>query len=165
MNRLYYNDSHAYDPTAGKAMSRVSRNRRRKALKKRLRDMTWDDYGISKYRYQELKAFCLQYPEKKDKIRYGLASHENTSGSGGIGRPTETQALLNARYIKDCEMVEQAAIAAAPDIYPYILKSVTEGLSYEELEFHPELGRVPVCKKDFYGIRRRFYAILHQKKR
>lgn len=28
---------------------------------KRLRDMTWEDYGISKHRYQELKASCLQY--------------------------------------------------------------------------------------------------------
>lgn len=28
---------------------------------KRLRDMTWEDYGISKNRYDELRAFCLQY--------------------------------------------------------------------------------------------------------
>ena len=35
--------------------------------KKRLRDMTWDDYGISRHRYQELKAFCLQYYEKRGK--------------------------------------------------------------------------------------------------
>ena len=28
--------------------------------KKRLRDMTWDDYGISRNRYKELKAFCQQ---------------------------------------------------------------------------------------------------------
>ena len=43
-------------------------------LEKRLRDMTWDDYGISKNRYKELKAFCLQYDEKKSKIKYGISA-------------------------------------------------------------------------------------------
>lgn len=33
--------------------------------KKRLRDMTWDDYGLSRDRRRELRAFCLQYDKKR----------------------------------------------------------------------------------------------------
>ncbi len=36
--------------------------------KKRLREMTWEDYGISRHRYEELRAFCLQYEEKRREI-------------------------------------------------------------------------------------------------
>ena len=133
---------------------------------KRLRDMTWEDYGISKYRYRELKAFCLQYPEKKEQLSYGLTSAGEVIGrSGKISRPTENQAVSNSRLSKDCMMIENAAKAAAPGIYPWILASVTEGLSYEELEGHTTLGRVPICKKDFYGYRRLFYFHLHRKRR
>ena len=134
---------------------------------KRLRDMTWEDYGISKYRYRELKNFCLQYPEKKQKIRYGLSavSGDGMPGTGKIGRPTEAAAIHNNGYLIDCSMIEQAAIEAAPDIYPWILASVTEDMNYEELNLHPELGRVPVCKNDFYGLRRKFYSVLDNKKK
>lgn len=129
--------------------------------KKRLRDMTWDDYGISKYRYRELKNFCLQYPEKKEQIRYGLTSHEPAEGlSGRIGRPTESQAINNSPYIKDCLMIENAAREAAPEIHQWILVSVTEDLSYDELEFHPELGRIHVGRTEFYAYRRLFYKKL-----
>ena len=161
----YYNDSHAYDPTAGRAIGNV---RRQKQLEqKRLRTMSWEDYGISKYRYRELKNFCLQYPEKKKQMKYGLsaAGYDWMPGSGKIGRPTENQAINNSAYIKDCLMIEQAAREASSVISQWILASVTEGMSYEELELHPELGKVPVCKKDFYGIRRLFYAILHKKRK
>lgn len=134
-------------------------------IKKRLRDMSWEDYGISIYRYKELKAFCLQYPEKKEKLEYGLkAAGEQIANSGQIGRPTENQAVKNSHLSKDCMMIEEAAKVAASDLYPWILASVTEGLSYDELEAHTKFGKVPICKKDFYGIRRKFYALLHQKK-
>lgn len=133
---------------------------------KRLRDMTWDDYGISKHRYQELKAFCLQYEEKKNKIRYGLSSVQNdgTPAGGGVGRPTERQAIDNEQYKKDCLMIEEAAVRANPGIWKYILKSVTLGLPYEFIEYDEELGRIPMCRRDFYGTRKKFYAILNELK-
>lgn len=129
---------------------------------KRLRDMTWDDYGISKYRYQELKAFCLQYEEKKNKIKYGLSSmnHDGTSGSGGISKPTEQQAINNEQYKRDCLMIEEAAVRANPGIWKYILKSVTLGLPYEFIEYDDKLGRIPVGKTEFYAVRRKFYHCL-----
>lgn len=42
-------------------------------------------------------------------------------------------------------------------IKPWILLSVTKSKSYDLIEFHSELGRVPVGRSDFYGFRRKFY--------
>lgn len=134
--------------------------------KKRLRDMTWDDYGISRNRYKELKAFCLQYEEKKEKIRYGISSAKNKGLPGGSypGSPTEAQAVSNAMNERDCRMIEEAAVKANPDICKQLLKSVTQNLSYEFIEYDGERGRIKVCRTDFYGYRRLFYSILNKMK-
>ena len=134
--------------------------------KKRLRDMTWDDYGISKYRDQELKAFCLQYDEKKSKINYGLTAMQYGGASSGTDNnsQTERQAIHNNQYSKDCMMIEKAAILANPSIWKYIIKSVTQGLPYEFIEYDDELGRITVGKTDFYAYRRLFYSFLNDLK-
>ncbi len=134
--------------------------------KKRLRDMTWDDYGISKHRYQELKAFCLQYEEKKNKIRYGLSAVQSDGQpkAHNTGSQVENQAIENANYQRDCEMIEQAAIKTCPDLYRYIIKSVSLGLAYEHVEYDEKAGRIPVGKTDFYAYRKLFYYNLHKLK-
>lgn len=134
--------------------------------KKRLREMTWEDYGISKQRYRELKAFCLQYEEKKNKIKRGLSgvNYDISPGGLGVGNPTEEAAIRNATYQQDCEMIERAAIAAGPEIYPYIIKSVTEDLTYKYIEYDNELGRINVGINEFYGYRRLFYHYLDKLK-
>lgn len=130
--------------------------------KKRLRDMTWDDYGISKHRYQELKAFCLQYDEKKSKISRGISGtgYDGMPKGNYKGNPLETQAIRNVMYQKDCEMIEQAAMAASGEIYPYIIKSVANDLSYQFIEYDEALGRIPVGINEFYAYRRLFYHYL-----
>lgn len=134
---------------------------------KRLRDMTWDDYGISKNRYKELKAFCLQYDEKKEKIQYGMSATVQDGmpkGSISIKSPVEQQAIDNITYLKDIRMIEEAAVRANPGIWKYTLRSVTQGLSYEFVEYDPELGKIPMCRADFYGTRKLFYKILDELK-
>ncbi len=45
-------------------------------------------------------------------------------------------------------------------IEPWILLSVTKGKSYDEMRKKwdlKEIGRIPYCRTDFYGIRRYFY--------
>ena len=124
--------------------------------------MTWDDYGISRHRYAELKAFCLQYDEKKSKISRGISAVTNDGMPHGNYKenPLETNAIRNVTYQKDCEMIEQAAIAASAEIYPYIIKSVTNDLSYPFIEYDEVLGRIPVGKTEFYATRRLFYHYL-----
>lgn len=130
--------------------------------KKRIRDMTWEDYGISKNRYDELRAFCLQYEEKKSKISRGIGSmnYDGMPKGNYKGNPLESKAIRNVMYQKDCEMIEQAAIAASSEIYPYIIKSVTNDLSYRFIEYDEKLGRIPVGINEFYGYRRLFYYYL-----
>ena len=135
-------------------------------MQKRLRDMTWEDYGISKNRYAELKAFCLQYGEKKSKIKYGIstAQYDGQPKAHNTGSQTERQAMDNVIYMKDCAMIEEAAIRTNPEIWRYIVKSVTLGLSYEFIEYDNEQGKIPMCRRDFYGTRKKFYAILNEMK-
>lgn len=135
-------------------------------MQKRLRDMTWEDYGISKNRYAELKAFCLQYEEKKSKIKYGIsaAQYDGQPKAHSTVSQTERQAIDNMHYAKDCAMIEEAAIRANPEIWRYIVKSVTLGLSYEFIEYDNEQGKIPMCKNDFYGTRRKFFSILNEMK-
>lgn len=130
--------------------------------KKRLRDMTWDDYGISRNRYKELQAFCLQYDEKKSKINRGVNAVTNDGmPKGNFKKNTlEMNAIRNVIYQRDCEMIEQAAVAASSEIYPYIIKSVTNDLSFPYIEYDEKLGRIPVGKTEFYGYRRLFYHYL-----
>lgn len=134
---------------------------------KRLRDMSWEDYGISKNRYKELKAFCMQYDEKKNKIQYGInASRQDgmPSGSRSTKSPVEQQAINNEIYLKDIRMIEEAAVRANPGIWRYILKSVTKDLSYECVEYDDEYGKIQMCRNEFYGTRRKFFAILDKMK-
>lgn len=42
-------------------------------------------------------------------------------------------------------------------IKPWILLSVTKSKSYDLIEFHAKLGRIPIGRSDFYGFRRKFY--------
>ena len=131
-------------------------------MQKRLRDMTWEDYGISKYRYDELKAFCLQYEEKKSKINRGVGAMNYDGMPKGNYKENslETQAIKNIMYQKDCEMIEQAAVAASAEVYQYIIKSVTNDLSYRFIEYDEKLGKISVGKTEFYAIRRKFYHFL-----
>lgn len=130
--------------------------------KKRLRDMTWDDHGISKNRYKELRAFCLQYDEKKSKVRYGISSVQSDGAPSGNFResPVEKQAIENSVFLRDIRMIEEAAIRAEPGVWKYILRSVTQGLSYEYIEYDEELGKISMCRSDFYGTRKLFFSIL-----
>lgn len=110
----------------------------------RARDMSWESYGISEYRKRELKNFCMQYDEKKNSIQKKEAHWK--------------------LYEKDVRMIESAAKEANKDIWRYIMRSVTGGLSYEQIEYDPDTGRIPYGKTDFYAARMRFFGILHKKK-
>lgn len=130
----------------------------------RVRNLSWEDYGISRHLQNELKAFCLQYEEKKDKIQYSIrgASYGVIGKCSHVSQPTERLAIENARLEHDCALIEKAAECTSAELAPYILKSVTQDITYEYLEYDEELGRIPVGKTDFYGYRRRFFYYLQK---
>lgn len=117
---------------------------------------------ISKHRYYELKHFCLQYDEWRDVID-GLTALSSPSGDislggSGISDKTGDTAVKRASMRARMEMIEQAAIAADPDIYTFIFKSVTQGISYEKLI----VSGVPCGRDYFYDRYRKFFWILDQ---
>ena len=123
------------------------------------KDLALDKYGISKERYRELLYFCMQYNEWKDSIDYGLGSPSGTNEprGTGIGNPTEKIAIKNQRALDNCRLVEESARLAGDCIWKYLLKNVTEGITYEYMD-------VPCGRRYFYEARRKFFYILSQKK-
>ncbi|WP_024348201.1 hypothetical protein [Lacrimispora indolis] len=125
------------------------------------REMKLSDYNISPAKYYELKYFCMQYEEKKRELQkgYGLSSTANDGLPKGNtpGNPTERTAIKNTILQKDTELIEQTAIEADPEIYPWLIKNVTEGVAYEYMN-------VPKGRKQFYESRRYFFYLLSQKR-
>ena len=75
----------------------------------RVRNISWKDYGISVQTQRELKEFCFLYDEKKKRG--------------------------NSQDLTDCKMIEEAARESSEELAPYLLKSVTDDLSYEYLTY------------------------------
>lgn len=120
-------------------------------------------YWIEKNRFYELKYFCLQYQSWKRR-------YEELDGFSGRpideivysrlnspANPTHKTVEERSLYFKRMEVIEQAAIEADPYLASYILKAVTEGLSYTYLKSRLEIP----CGRDMYYDRyRRFFWIL-----
>lgn len=103
-------------------------------MKVKKRGVKIKEYGISREKYAELKYFCMQYHEKKREALNG-----------------------NTLRQKDVEQIEQTALETDPSLYPYILRSVTEGIPYEYMD-------VPCGRKQFYEARRIYFILLAEKR-
>lgn len=117
-------------------------------------------WHINRYRYYELKYFCLQYDIYKQ--------HYYESRSTGItGQKVSTQVCFSdptwAEFIRKndalCKMklIEQAALATDPDLASYILEAVTKERSYTYLR---SLKGMPCGKNTYYDRYRKFFYIL-----
>lgn len=124
-----------------------------------------NQYWISKERYYELKHFCLQYPTWKKaynaldgfskrpqdlavfKVRYGISD------------PTGNCAVSKSYFKERMFMVEEAANEADKELATYILRAVTEGLSYENLQ---TMLIVPCSRETYYDRYRKFFWHLNK---
>lgn len=122
-------------------------------------------YWISKHRYYELKHFCLQYNEWKQKLN-GLSyvsSCDIVDGTCKDGMKHEqisNKAYILSRVKSKIDLVESCCNEAAEDLSLYLLMSVTEGKSYENLRMVYE---IPCSRQSFYACYRKFFFILSQK--
>lgn len=118
-------------------------------------------YFISKYRFLELKYFCLQYDEFKSK--YNAITYYSACRVTGIcSKCNSTDQVLHTveerdLYRSKMEVIEQACVAADPEIYPWLLKAVTQGVAYQYLI------DIPCCRDTFYDRYHKFFWILSQK--
>ena len=132
-------------------------------MNSKLRSLGYEDYGISKKRYWELRAVCQQYQEREAALRYGakgVSYNAAPSGSGTAGDPTAAAAAYNAKLSAKNDKIRSSARQASegiPGLYEAILESVTKGVGYYDLRHEP-----PMAPTDFYGYRRYFYHLLDQ---
>lgn len=125
-------------------------------------------YWIGKHRYYELKHFCLQYPiwkkayQSLDGLSRRPADLQVFVKSGQMkGDPTERCAQSRIFFLDRMEMVEQAAVGADSELYPYLLRGVTEGLSYDALKMKYD---IPCCRDVYYAAYRRFFWLLSKRR-
>jgi hypothetical protein len=122
-------------------------------------------YWIPKHRYYELKLFCLQYPiwKKAYLALDGFCSHsadliEPTSDSQ-MSDPTGKHVEARQYFLDRLQMVDLASREANVALSFFILKAVTEGVSYEYLKTKLE---IPCCKEKYYNAYRKFFWILNK---
>lgn len=120
-------------------------------------------YYIDKHRHYELKHFCLQYPSWKkayadfDDTSISLSTIESVPTSNIPGDPTAKRAVMKAHYSERIKLIEKIAMEADRYLYEYILRAVTEGLSYTYLKSKLNIP----CGKDMYYDRyRKFFWLL-----
>lgn len=124
-------------------------------------DLRLDGYEISRWEYKELLAFCRQYEAKKTKAADLL--YKTTGNLTGMPRgsnrsdPVCASAVQRDRLLKDCEMIEQAAIEADADEHQALIKNVTQGAPYESCGFRG-------ARATFFRRRRKFFFLLRNRK-
>ena len=125
-------------------------------------------YWISRHRYYELKHFCLQYPLWKkayaalDELTLRSPMIEELrSTSNTPSDPTAKWGMARAYYSERMDMVKRAAMKTDEDLYIYILKAVTEELSYNYLK--TRLG-MPCGKDMYYDRYRKFFWLLSKER-
>lgn len=122
-------------------------------------------YWIDKHRHYELKHFCLQYPSwKKTYSEFSddsvsLSMIEGARTSNLPGDPTAKRAIMKAHYMERIKLIENVAEEADKYLSHYILKAVTENLSYTYLKSRLDIP----CSRDMYYDRyRRFFWLLSE---
>ena len=124
---------------------------------------TRNQYWIEKHRYYELKHFCLQYPTWKksraalDGLIKSIINLVPVSKTNLISSPTEKCAEARSFYSDRIQMIEKIAQETDNILSNYILKAVTEGLSYDCLRAGLD---IPCCKDIYYNLYRRFFWLL-----
>jgi hypothetical protein len=114
-----------------------------------------------------LKHFCLQYPIWKkaylalDGLNKRPADLAMFSKTNVHTDPTAKCVEARAFYFEKMGMVEQTAIATDADLSSYILKAVTEGVSYDYLKARLE---IPCGKDTYYELYRRFFWLLNKER-
>lgn len=122
-------------------------------------------YWIPKHRFYELKHFCLQYLHWKaeyislQNIGPNVSNLDKIPSSNSISDSTSMYAMNRIYYLERIKMVDKAAQDSDPLLYNFILKGVTEGLSYTYLK---TVLDIPCSRDVYYDRYRKFFYILNK---
>ncbi len=120
-------------------------------------------YWIPKFRYLELKNFCLQYPEWKSELASldPLKANLPKISSGNFSDPTNTLVARRLELNKKISLIENCADLSEPSISSWLIKGVTENYTYEYLKYKLDL---PAGRDYYYDRYRKFFFILDKKR-
>lgn len=112
-----------------------------------------DGYGIGRWEYYELKAFCRQYREKKRKASDALLTIRSQEQSGTS--PVEQLVIKRDRLIRDIQMIERAASETAGGGWEHaIISNCCDGVGYAKID----RTKMPSSNQGaFYHARREFF--------
>lgn len=124
-------------------------------------------YFIDKHRFYELKHFCLQYRtwkriyEALNELGITSSILDKMPAGNLVSDLTAKHAVRKAHYANKIKSIEKAAMDADEELYSYILKAVTEGLSYTYLKTALEM---PCGRDAYYDRYRRFFWLLDKER-
>lgn len=119
-----------------------------------------NEYWLDRHRYYELKHFCLQYKQWKTAYNAVPVNTSRIKFVHGVtlpSDPTERAARIRLYYSKRIKMLKVAAHKTDKALGSYVLKGVTEGISYDILKVKTN---IPCSKDTYYKLYRRFFLIL-----
>lgn len=117
--------------------------------------------GIDRWRYDELIAFCRQYPDKREHADAlaDVKSAWNAGASGGGGEnasPVERAAMRREAIVRDCELIEQTALRIdGGKWYAALMLNCCYGQAYGRLA--PET--LPTSRREAYFAARRAFLV------
>ena len=126
-------------------------------------------YWIEKHRYYELKHFCLQYPLWR-RVYNNLENSSYPSSWPQLVPPCKTNVVSDpvTQYLEErlfyanrMDMIERVAKETDEVLACYILKAITEGVSYDHLRVRIN---IPCCKDTYYDLYRRFFWLLSKER-
>ncbi len=110
----------------------------------------YKSYEIDKNEYRELKYFCLRYSKMKQEIQ----SNGGSLVYGPIGGYTISNKRIE-QFECDVKLIDRALELTTENeiVRGHLLRSVTENINYERLD-------IPMGRRQFYELRRKFFYIL-----
>ena len=124
-----------------------------------------DKYTLSERRKKTVVAYAMEYVEWKKEYdsfnleNKGIDQSAERIRQSDIKDNTKDAALILHDLSRKIILMQQTAKEADPFIWKYILRGVTENLTYEQL-FAQGL---PCSRNTYYERRRRFYWLLSRK--
>lgn len=139
-------------------------------------------WGISRWAYEELRAFCRQYPEKRKQadLLLGLSGRDNIvtvhrsvcgekvevgevmPRGGGISDPTASTAMKRDRFLADCDLIDRVARSVDGGGWENaLILNCCYGTGYEYID----KAVLPTSSRNaYFRARREFFFRLYEEK-
>lgn len=133
------------------------------------RIITYKRLDMTPARQKELRYFCSQYQEWKDKLEilYPSVNAQCIDGmpysnTNNISDETSDLAIKRMALSEKINMIEESAKEASPEFWQYIIKSVCYQKSYGYLKGSLEM---PISEAAFRDRIKMFLSILNKKRK